>query len=348
MVDPGNDTQNAVLGELHIQRNGRLCGAFVSGLCLFPCRPIRLQLPHIHISQNGGVAIGEGDLCHRILPIAADSGDGSVFIADGKHSSVGIAVSIRIQKQQIAAVAQLFVGLLENFRILRQTHHIVNARAPRRGLLRNSRIVQAEHGEHTRPIAVRVAVPLSVSGDADFCLAVVGQNVVALTLAATQLGLGDHHNVIRPIAGACRQVSLPNLRRLQIRRGVCIAGNCVDMLLHAAQPRDRIARVRVGMYPCRTGGRCFGRISCRFVGRCFGRLPCRFVAGCFDVIAADQRLFCRALLCVQMLCPPAGCVVGNGDARHTQAPRNAGGNKDRQHSQNRCSAPPAALFIFQL
>ena len=70
--------------------------------------------------------------------------------------------------------------------------------------------MQAEQNEHGRPVTIGIAVPLSVTGNAVPGFSVAGHDIVALTLAAAQLGLGDLHQVICPVIRKIRQVCLPD------------------------------------------------------------------------------------------------------------------------------------------
>ena len=111
-------------------------------------------------------------------------------------------------------------------------------------------IMQAEGGKHRRPIAVGVAVPLSVAGDAPSDTQRIHLKV-PFAFGLTQLGFGDlhHHLCGGGLPLHLRQTHLPVLFGLQIGGDVAVTTLHMNVLLQRTDG-DFITRLDMDVFLC--------------------------------------------------------------------------------------------------
>ena len=109
-------------------------------------------------------------------------------------------------------------------------------------------IIQTERHKHRRPVAVGIAVPLAIAGNAP-PHAVLIHLEVFLAFRHAQLG-ACHRQDILCIAGASdqfRQGVFPHIGSLQIGRQVTVAAGRMDMLLQGAFFQNPVTAVRMAV-----------------------------------------------------------------------------------------------------
>ena len=128
---------------------------------------------------------GIADLRHRIVNIALDQGQDAIF--QGHHNGGGLSrsVAVFVQEGHITGDRRIAFNAAIQFPVFPALAH--NVRAGIDQLLGEAGISQAEGREHIGPVAVRVAVPLTVAGDAAFGHTVFVQSKVAFAFRVTQL-----------------------------------------------------------------------------------------------------------------------------------------------------------------
>ena len=163
-----------------------------------------------------------------------------------KARAVRAAVPIFIQEQNIASCRCIIRGTAEPAPRRRQQR---SAGACRRDdALGHLGITQAERNKHRAPVAVRVAIPLTVPGDS-FHFPAVGNNVVFCTLGIAKLAAGNCKNIFRPGSGERHpgQGAFPHGWALHIRIRIGIAGQRMLVFRYLTNQDIRIAFVRVDM-----------------------------------------------------------------------------------------------------
>ena len=162
---------------------------------------------------------------------------------------IGFTVLVFIQEQQIAGDRRMFrSGGIQVSGFPFQTHGF-HARVL--GNIRYAGILQAEGCKHCRPVAIGIAVPLTVAGDAAADAHFIHLEITG-AFPYIQLRFGNHYDII-PEEGTADQFLkgfLPVSAGFQIRGNITVAVGGVGMLGNGAAFQRPIALIRVGVTFC--------------------------------------------------------------------------------------------------
>ena len=256
---------------------------------------------HHHTVFRGTGAIADhrathcriGRLRHRIFHIALDHGQHTVFKGKEDRRGVHRSIAVFIQEDNVAGSRQIALQTAVASLLLPPKSHHLSAGVQQ--FIGEACISQTEGGEHVRPIAVGIAVPLAVTGNAVFAFTVFCKGIILFTLLRAQLGAGDEDQIFRHIARQLRQGRQPDLCGLHIHRGVRIACDLVDVFFLAAGIHRLVARLGVGIHRlCFRQRRKSGQLRCfrRLRGLCFCRLGFRRRLGSLCGSGGLGRLCC--------------------------------------------------------
>ena len=274
-----------------------------------------MHCANIDISHNHGIILGKIDFSNAVIPISTNRSYASVIHCRDNKGFICISIIIRIQEQNIACASCISIRQSEDSCIFCKTHHVIYAGAPGNSLLRYICIVQTESKEHCRPVPIGISVPLSISGNTEFCLAIFGKYVVLFAFSIADLRFCHKNEVVRPLTGQLGwQRCLPNGCSFEISSIIGIAGQLMDVLFVATQICNFVAAIGMDMlcgflssFCCFAGNSFFCSITLICVGvfrRRTSQIPLNLIAHIGVLMpqsAGKDRLGCVAVFCMTVL-----------------------------------------------
>ena len=193
--------------------------------------------------RRGGRFTGQcyiANLGDGLIQVALN-GEQYVFLQLGNDGNgIGTAVFVLIQEDQIAGDGTCFRNGFVQFGFFPLGTH--GFRAGVQGNIQDTGVVQTEGDEHGGPVAVGVAVPLAVTGDAPADAGIIHLEIEA-AFCVVKLRLGYHNDIFCGDGTAYHtgQGHFPVICGFQVCVDITVAVFCVDMFRQGTGFRNAVA-----------------------------------------------------------------------------------------------------------